>query len=95
MIAGLELVASTLSLDVLRDQNGDSRLQVCSFFPCRPLAFFTLLIGLGTYQDIDAINLKYARDNVQRNRLDSRIQIIESSTSNALIPLETINIPES
>ncbi|EDN07455.1 conserved hypothetical protein [Histoplasma mississippiense (nom. inval.)] len=35
------------------------------------------------------------RDNVQRNRLDSRIQIIESSTSNALIPLETINIPES
>ncbi|KAG5289049.1 DUF890 domain-containing protein [Histoplasma ohiense] len=45
--------------------------------------------------DIDAKNLKYARDNVQRNQLDSRIQIIESSTSNALIPLETINIPES
>ncbi|KKZ62279.1 hypothetical protein EMCG_00448 [[Emmonsia] crescens] len=44
--------------------------------------------------DIDAKNLKYARDNVQRNKLDSRIQIVENTSANALIPLKDISIPE-
>ncbi|KLJ05508.1 hypothetical protein EMPG_11008 [Blastomyces silverae] len=45
--------------------------------------------------DIDAKNLKYARDNVRRNKLDSRIQIVESAPANALIPLGEIGLPES
>ncbi|PGG97382.1 23S rRNA (-N6)-methyltransferase [Blastomyces parvus] len=47
-------------------------------------------------QDIDAKNLKYARDNVRRNKLDSRVQIVERSPSDPLIPLgEEIGMPES
>ncbi|OJD26275.1 hypothetical protein ACJ73_02347 [Blastomyces percursus] len=45
--------------------------------------------------DIDAKNLKYARDNVRRNKLDSRIQIVESAPSKPLIPLGDIGLPES
>ncbi|OJD13922.1 hypothetical protein AJ78_05685 [Emergomyces pasteurianus Ep9510] len=45
--------------------------------------------------DIDAKNLKYAQGNVQRNNLDARIQVVESTSTNALVPLKSITIPES
>ncbi|PGG98103.1 hypothetical protein AJ79_08984 [Helicocarpus griseus UAMH5409] len=41
--------------------------------------------------DIDAKNLKYARDNVKRNILQDRIQIVENTSSNGLIPFKDID----
>ncbi|ODH25923.1 hypothetical protein ACO22_04956 [Paracoccidioides brasiliensis] len=45
--------------------------------------------------DIDSKNLKYARDNVKKNELDSRIHVIETTSSCPLIPFQDINIPQA
>ncbi|KAF3892105.1 U6 small nuclear RNA (adenine-(43)-N(6))-methyltransferase [Trichophyton interdigitale] len=42
--------------------------------------------------DIDKKNLQYARQNVQRNNLQSRIQVVDSVPDGPLIPLDRIQL---
>lgn len=44
------------------------------------------------YLDIDEKNLQYARQNVQRNNLQSRIQVVDSVPDGPLIPLDRIQL---
>lgn len=42
-----------------------------------------------TYADIDNDNIRTSRDTVSKNKLDSRIEIIQTDPKDELIPLDT------